>query len=96
MYLTTVNSENMEKKIEVFSGPECNYCKRAKVLLDEMRIDYIERDISIENHRTELIQRLPRTRSIPQIFVDDQHIGGFEDLQILKERGQLEKLLTED
>ena len=84
---------NAEKKIKVFSGPQCKYCKQAKALLDELGIGYLELDISNEKYRNELIKRLPRTRSIPQIFVDDQHIGGYEDLIILKDKGQLEELL---
>ena len=84
---------NAEKKIEVFSGPQWKYCKQAKALLDELGIGYLELDISNEKYRNELIKRLPRTRSIPQIFVDDQHIRGYEDLIILKDKGQLEELL---
>ena len=87
------NTVNKGKKVEVFSGPDCNYCRQAKALLDELNINYMELDISNEQHRNEFVRRLPRTRSIPQVFVDDQHIGGFEDLQILSGKGQLEKLL---
>ncbi|MDH3608137.1 MAG: glutaredoxin 3 [Gammaproteobacteria bacterium] len=87
------NSVNVQKKVEIFSGPQCNYCNQAKALLDEIGIDYIELDISDDKHRDEFAHRLPRIRSIPQIFVDEQHIGGFEDLQILKEKGQLEGVL---
>ena len=82
-----------EKKVEVFSGPQCTYCHKAKMLLDELGVRYIELDISNEKFRNELMRRLPRSRSIPQIFVDDQHIGGYEDLEILLKRGQLEKIL---
>lgn len=87
------NSVSVGKKIEVFSGPQCSYCRQAKALLEEMGVNYTELDISTEHHRNEFVNRLPRTRSIPQIFVDDQHIGGFEDLQSLKEKGQLEIVL---
>lgn len=83
----------MKKKVEVFSGPECAYCRQAKALLDEKGVDYKELDISNVNHRDELVRRLPRSRSIPQIFVDGEHIGSFEDLQILNERGQFDKIL---
>ena len=86
MFQTMANSVNVEKKIEVFSGPQCKYCRQAKALLDEMGVSYTELDISDEQHRNEFVHRLPRTRSIPQIFVDDQHIGGFEDLQSLKQK----------
>ena len=80
----------MANKVEIFSGPECNYCRQAKALLDELGVSYIELDISDEGNRHEFIKLLPRVRSIPQIYVNNEHIGGFEDLQILRERGQLE------
>ena len=83
----------MGKKIELFSGPQCNYCSQAKEMLDEMGVVYEEFDISNDQNRNEIIRRLPRTRSIPQIFVDDQHIGSFEDLQFLNNKGQLEEIL---
>lgn len=87
------NSVSAGKKVEVFSGPQCNYCRQAKALLDEMGVSYTELNISIEQHRNEFVRRLPRTRSIPQIYVDNKHIDGFEDLQILKGKGQLEIVL---
>lgn len=79
-------------KIEIFSDPQCNYCNQAKALLDEIVIDYIELDISDDKHRNELAYRLPRVHSIPQIFVNDEYIGGFEDLQIFKDKCQLEEI----
>jgi glutaredoxin 3 len=81
------NNVYVQKKVEIFSGPQCNYCRQAKALLYEMGVNYMELDISNELHRNEFVQRLPRTRSIPQVFVGGQHIGGFEDLQSLKEKG---------
>ena len=83
----------MNKKVEIFSGPQCNYCNQAKALLDEIGIEYKELDISNEQYRNELVRRLPRSRSIPQIFVNGEHIGSFEDLQIYKERNQLDDIL---
>ena len=83
----------MNKKVEIFSGPQCNYCSQAKALLDEVGIKYIELDISNEQCRNELVRRLPRSRSVPQIFVNGEHIGGFEDLVIFKERNQLSEIL---
>lgn len=81
------------KKIEIFSGPQCGYCKHAKEILDQKGFGYEDLDISDEQHRTELMRRLPRTRSIPQIFVDGEHIGGFEDLQIFDADGRLDEML---
>ncbi|MDH3689512.1 MAG: glutaredoxin family protein [Gammaproteobacteria bacterium] len=80
-------------KIEIFSGPQCGYCKQAKEILDQKGLSYQDLDISDQQHRTELMRRLPRTRSIPQIFVDGEHIGGFEDLQTLDADSRLNKML---
>ena len=62
MFQPMANSVSVGKKVEVFSGPQCNYCRLAKALLDEMGVNYTELDISTEQHRNEFIQRLPRTR----------------------------------
>ena len=80
-------------KVEVFSGPACGYCRRAKALLDGKGVAYADLDISLAAHREEFARRLPRARSIPQIFIDGQHIGGFEDLEILDGAGRLDEML---
>ncbi len=80
-------------KIEVFSGPGCGYCMRAKALLDEKSVAYTDLDISEAAHRDDLARRLPRVKSIPQIFIDSEHIGGFEDLESLAGAGRLDETL---
>ncbi len=81
--------------IEVFSGPNCSYCARAKALLEEKGIACADRDISADPaNRDELIRRLPRAKVIPQIFIDGAHIGGYEDLCLLDERGRLAELVA--
>jgi glutaredoxin 3 len=80
--------------IEIFTGPNCGYCARAKAILDSRGLAYRDRDISTANgHREELIGRLPRVRAIPQIFIAGEHIGGCEDLQIIAESGKLDELM---
>lgn len=69
-------------KIEMFTGPQCSYCARAKALLEDKGLAFTERDISDPEVMAEFRERLPRQKSIPQIFVDDAHIGGFEDLRL--------------
>ncbi len=76
--------------VEVFSGPNCNYCKRAKELLDQKGVAYTDLDISTPEHRDEFIRRLPRARAIPQIFFNGEHIGGCEDLELLDQDGRLD------
>ena len=74
--------------IEIFTGPGCCYCDRAKAALREHGLVFIERDISDWTTLDEFRERLPRVKSIPQIFVDGEHIGGYEDLAL-----RLEKML---
>lgn len=83
-------------RIEVFSGPNCGYCARAKALLDARHLPYVDIDISVEANRARLLERLPRSRTIPQIFIDEQHIGGCEDLEILDRNGTLARLAQTD
>jgi len=74
------------KNIEIFTGPGCSYCDRAKTALRERGLVFVERDIGDEIVLTEFRDRLPRVKSIPQIFIDGEHIGGFDDLMLHLER----------
>ena len=69
-------------KIEMFAGPNCRYCQAAKDLLAANGLAYTERDISDPEVLQEFRERLPRQKSIPQIFIDGEHIGGSEDLRL--------------
>ncbi len=79
----------MMAEIEIYTGPGCGFCARAKTLLAEAGLDYRERDISDPSVREEFVARLPRVKSIPQVFIAGEHIGGYDDLEILAERGEL-------
>ncbi len=80
-------------KIEIFSAPDCGYCQRAKELLDGKGLAYRVLDIAADPAQLEeLRRRLPRSKAIPQIFIDGEHIGGYEDLCLLDERGKLNAL----
>lgn len=80
--------------VEIFTGMNCGYCDRAKALLRDREIPFTELDISGDAaNRDELIRRLPRSKSIPQVFVDGEHIGGYEDLCHLDENGRLAELV---
>jgi len=68
--------------IEIFTGQNCNYCDAAKKLLKSRSMAFVERDVGEPETLAEFRERLPRVRSIPQIFIDGEHIGGFEDLQL--------------
>lgn len=73
------------RDIEMFAGPNCSYCQAAKNLLSEHGLGFKERDVSDPEVQLEFRERLPREKAIPQIFVDGEHIGGYEDLKLLLE-----------
>jgi len=79
-------------RVEIFSGPGCAHCERAKTLLTEHGVSFADYDVSQPAHREAFARRLPRARSIPQIFIDGTHIGNDEDLAILARDGKLETL----
>ena len=68
--------------IEIFTGPNCGYCTAAKALLAERKRAYVEKDITEPGVMAEFRQRLPRQKSIPQVFIDGEHIGGYDDLRL--------------
>ena len=80
-------------KIEVYCTPFCPYCVRAKKLLDSKGVEYEE--IRIDQHperQPEMVERAKRT-SVPQIFIDDYHVGGCDDLFELEAEGTLDSRL---
>jgi glutaredoxin 3 len=78
-------------EIEIFSTPQCSYCEAAKKLLDEKGLDYTNLDVMADQVTLEdFKRRLPRVKAVPQIFIDGEHIGGYEDLRLLDQTGRLE------
>ena len=70
------------KDVEIFTGPRCGYCTAAKSLLQQLGMSYTERDVRDPEVLQEMRVRLPRSKSIPQIFIDGEHIGGYDDLRL--------------
>ncbi len=78
------------KNITVYSGPMCNFCDAAKRLLTRNNLNYNEIDISTkEGLRDEMTKRANGRRTIPQIFFDDYHVGGYQELRELEKTGKL-------
>ena len=78
------------KNITVYSGPMCNFCDAAKRLLSRNNLNYKEIDISTEEGlRDEMTKKANGRRTIPQIFFDDKHIGGYQELRELEKNGSL-------
>jgi glutaredoxin 3 len=82
-------------KIEIYTKAFCPYCYRAKALLDSKGVEYEEIDISMGGpRRPEMIERAGGRTTVPQIFIDDKHIGGSDDLAALDRQGGLDPLLA--
>jgi len=82
-------------KIEIYTSPWCGYCARAKALLDKKGAIYEEVDVMEDAaKRGEMRTRSNRT-SVPQIFINGQHIGGSDELHALESAGKLDPLLAQ-
>ena len=84
----------MMAKIEVYSGDYCPYCMRAKALLKQRELEFVEYNVQDEpEKRVEMAERAPGVRTIPQIFINDRHVGGCDDLYALDKKGELSQWL---
>ena len=82
------------KNIIMYTGPMCNFCDAAKRLLSRNNLKYQEIDISSKDGlRDEMIKKANGKRTIPQIFFDDHHGGGYVELRELEKKGELINLL---
>jgi len=82
------------KKITIYTGPLCNYCEAAKRLLTRNNVTYNEINIATVNGAMdEMIKKANGKRTIPQIFFDYQHIGGYDEVRALEKENKLQDLL---
>ena len=82
------------KKVEIYTGPLCAFCDFAKALLDRKGISYKEIFIGDDtNKMEEMIKKSNGMRTVPQIFIDGEHIGGNDKLQALERDGKLNSIL---
>lgn len=84
----------MTANVEIYTKFGCPYCVRAKHLLDSKGVHYTEYDVTMGGaKREEMVSRAPGARTVPQIFINDQAIGGSDDLRALDSSGKLDALL---
>tara|TARA_B100000965_G_scaffold342010_1_gene311022 strand:+ start:34 stop:288 length:255 start_codon:yes stop_codon:yes gene_type:complete len=82
------------KNITMYTGPLCNFCEAAKRLFLRNNLKFKEIDISTKDGlREEMIQKSNGKRTIPQIFFDNDHIGGYVELRELEKKGELNNFL---
>lgn len=80
--------------VEIYSTMTCPSCIRAKRLFDARGVAYSEIDVSFD--RTAMIERADGRKTVPQIFIDDYGVGGFDELAKLDREGGLDTLLGTD
>lgn len=82
-------------KIEMYSWSHCPFCIKAKRLLEEKGVEYTDYDITGDAAaRTKMIERTGGPKSVPQIFIDDNLIGGCDDIHALDKQGKLDAMLA--
>lgn len=83
------------KKILIYTAHRCGYCVMAKRLLDSKNATYTEINVDeTEGAREEMMQKTKR-RTVPQIYIGDFNVGGFDDLNALNKSGKLDPLLND-
>ncbi|SHF46454.1 glutaredoxin 3 [Litoreibacter ascidiaceicola] len=81
--------------IEIYTTSLCGYCHAAKRLLAQKGVSYAETDVGRDSsEKAAMIQRANGGRTVPQIFINDKHIGGYDDLNALDRAGKLDALLA--
>jgi glutaredoxin 3 len=80
--------------IEIYSVPACSYCVRAKQLLAAKGVAFTEYDCSVDDAAFERIRTLTTRKTFPQIFINGEGIGGFDELSKLERDGDLDRMLA--
>ena len=81
--------------VTIYTRMMCGYCSAAKRLLDNKGVSYTEHDASFSPElKQEMIQRANGGTTYPQIFINNQHVGGCDDLHALESAGKLDALLA--
>ena len=82
-------------KVEIYTTMFCGYCDRAKRLLKQKGVDYIEIPVDTDaEQRERMLARANGRRTVPQIFVDGVHVGGSDELHALDRAGKLDPMLA--
>ena len=84
------------KNIIIYSSNNCGYCELAKSLLDSLNCQYQEINIQeMPDKRDEMLRKSNGKRTVPQIFISDLHVGGYDELNRLHLKGELTELIDE-
>ena len=86
----------MNNRVEIYSKDWCPFCDRAKTLLQAKGVAYTEIDVTDDATREQEMRRRSGRRSVPQIFIGENHVGGFDDLKALDQAGELDPIIGVD
>ena len=83
------------RTVEMYTSPFCGFCHAAKRLLNSKDVSFIEIDVARDpGRRQEMMARAHGRHTVPQIFIDDTHVGGCDELHALERSGKLDPLLA--
>ncbi len=83
------------KNVEIYTSPLCGFCHAAKRLLTQKGVSFAEVDIWAEpDRKAEMITRASGGRTVPQIFIGGEHVGGCDELHALERSGKLDPMLN--
>jgi glutaredoxin 3 len=80
-------------EILIYSGHRCAYCNAAKKMLDSKGVEYVEINIHDDPDKAEEMVERTKRQTVPQIFIGETHVGGFDDMAELNSEGKLDELL---
>lgn len=82
-------------KVEIYTKKNCPYCTAAKILLNDKNVVYEEYEAEFDlTRREEMLARSNGRKTFPEIFINGEHIGGFDDMNKLEQEGKLDELLA--
>lgn len=83
-------------KVDIYTKGHCPYCHRAKALLTQKKVSFNEIEIDVKPElRSTMIERANGKSTVPQIFINDHHVGGCDELFALESKNQLDSLLAD-
>lgn len=94
------NEQNLVQRVKqkvsvvIYSSNSCRYCRMAKAFMEKKGIQFDVRDVNIGKNAQEMSERTNGSRSIPQIFINHKHIGGWNALTLLEKEGLLDLMLA--
>ncbi len=83
----------MSARVKLYSMQHCPFCDRAKRLLDDKEINHEVIDLTSQPEELEKLRKRTGMRTVPQIFINDELIGGFQELSAMESSGELKKKL---